>query len=995
MVTPPVLRNPALRRVASAVLASLAFMVAISDTALAVSVLVARPQADHLEVQVDFTNPGYTPYAPSGQVLVSRSIDATSGDVIGLSDGDRFGEEVAGIGDVNGDGVLDIAVGARFLDDGGMDHGGVWVLFMRADGTTIDATLISDSEGGLRTRLDDDDYFGAAIAPLGDIDGDGIDDIAVGASRDDTAGLDAGAIHVLTLNSDGTVKTEKTITQGLNGFAGPLAPGDFFGSDIANIGDVDGDGIDDIAVGATGDDTAAAEAGAVWLLMLNPSGGVKSAQRITTGSAGFPAALAAADGWGVAVTGLGDIDDDGTPDIAMGTPKSGIGGAMSGAVYILRLNNDGTVKGTSTISGIGDGLSLSGDGFALGLAGVGDTNNDGVQDLAIGVAEYDGAGYDRGKVLIVRLTQVGGLIDTITVSDASAGFDSTFQNDEQFGRSISNLGDFDGNGVVDLAVGTWGVDRGGTNRGAAWIVTLAQAPPGDADGDGVYDSVEDRNADHNYTNDDSDGDGTPDYLDIDDDGDGVSTTYENPPAGDSDGDGTPDYLDTDDDGDGIPTDSENPDPDVDGNPVDAWDLDGDGAPDYLDPDPNDGPLADADGDSIQNGDEEASDTDGDGADNWLDPDDDGDGIDTIHEDPGSDLDSDGDGIPNYLDTDDDGDGIDTISEGPDLDGDGNPIDAADLDGDGIPDYLDLIDDRVPTTSTTTTTTPSTTTTTTPTGLPRDETTTTTSTTSTSTTVPTPQTTTTTTRVLRPPTLTAHDDIISTVRDVEVIISILDNDIAEAEIDLGSIELSDVDTGSLTLNADGTVTFTPEAGFTGSVEFEYTLTDLEGNTSTAKVTIQVVPPQLSPEAQMLARVERPESTIIAKDPPSVGVLSILVGLLELTGDLNLPLRLLLSAGAWSGLVMIVFNRVRRRPKIGVVAGVSRGDVIDVVNRRGNRSGYALTSESDLLWVTGRKRVIGGVPHVEIETPAGRGYVPAAFIGDSLELHSLVLSQLTGR
>jgi len=87
----------------------------------------------------------------------------------------------------------------------------------------------------------------------------------------------------------------------------------------------------------------------------------------------------------------------------------------------------------------------------------------------------------------------------------------------------------------------------------------------------------------------TDGEGEPDYRDMDDDGDGLDTAEENydgdddPTDEDTDGDGIPDYLDPDDDGDGLDTVDENPDPNGDGNPDDAIDTDGDGTPDYLDP----------------------------------------------------------------------------------------------------------------------------------------------------------------------------------------------------------------------------------------------------------------------------------------------------------------------------------------------------------------------------------------------------------------------------
>ncbi|MEP1033150.1 gliding motility-associated C-terminal domain-containing protein [Ekhidna sp.] len=219
---------------------------------------------------------------------------------------------------------------------------------------------------------------------------------------------------------------------------------------------------------------------------------------------------------------------------------------------------------------------------------------------------------------------------------------------------------------------------------------------GDADGDGVPDSVEDVDGDGDPTNDDSDGDGTPDYLDGDDDGDGVDTTDEDvdgdgdPSNDDTDGDGTPDYLDDDDDGDGIGTADE--DLDADGDSTND-DTDGDGTPDYLDEDDDGDGLNTEEEDVDGDGDPTNDDSDGDGDPDYLDEDDDGDGILTEDEDTDGDGDPtnddcDGDTEPNYLDTDScdtDGDGI--LDNDEDTDGDGDPYND-DCDGDTIPNFLD-------------------------------------------------------------------------------------------------------------------------------------------------------------------------------------------------------------------------------------------------------------------------------------------------------------------
>ena len=185
---------------------------------------------------------------------------------------------------------------------------------------------------------------------------------------------------------------------------------------------------------------------------------------------------------------------------------------------------------------------------------------------------------------------------------------------------------------------------------------------------------------------------SPNYLDTDDDGDGILTQNEDvdqngdPADDDTDGNGIPNYLDNDDDGDGIPSNGRYQCQ----NDVNDDDTDGDGTPNYLDNDDDGDTVATIDEDINENGNNDDDDTDGDGIPNYLDDDDDNDGIVTADEDVNqngdpADDDTDGDGSPNYLDNDDDGDGIATGEE--DFDQDGN-LTNDDCDDDGLEDYLD-------------------------------------------------------------------------------------------------------------------------------------------------------------------------------------------------------------------------------------------------------------------------------------------------------------------
>ena len=319
--------------------------------------------------------------------------------------------------------------------------------------------------------LDSKGQFGYSATSLGDIDADGVTDLAVGAWLDNTGGTDRGAVYVLTMNSNGTVKGHTKIAHNLNG--GPaLGDSDQFGNSVASLGDLDGDGISDLAVGASDDDTGGNGRGAVHVLFMNSNGTVRSFTKIATSVSGGPV-LADLDAFGSSVAGLGDLDGDGVPDLLVGAVGDDTGGSIRGAVHVLLLNTDGTVKGKTKIaSGTSGGPTLNnGDTFGRSVSVVGDVNGDGVVDVAVGADKDDTGGTHRGAVHILFMNADGTVSSSTKIASQLNGGPALSDSDF-FGRSIAAVGDLDGNGVPDLAIGAIGDDTGGLSRGSVYMLYL-------------------------------------------------------------------------------------------------------------------------------------------------------------------------------------------------------------------------------------------------------------------------------------------------------------------------------------------------------------------------------------------------------------------------------------------------------------------------------------------------------------------------------------------
>jgi len=419
-----------------------------------------------------------------------RVISKTSGNLYSfttLADYERFGGAMAPLGDFDGDGVVDIVVGAPADDDGGTDAGSVYLLYLQTNGNVKDAQKISMLYGNFSAfySLIAYDNFGFAIANMGDVDGNGVVDLAVGAYGDDNGGDNAGAVYVLTLDTTVNVKNAQKISAQY-GYISPfyvIEVDDRFGWAVSAPGDVNDDGTLDLVVGALGDEDGGSNCGAVYMLLLQSDGAVKNAQKYSNFFGNIKSFFTLGSNYfGFSVAALDDLDSNGVVDLVVGAIDDHDGGNYVGAVYILFLESSFTVKDTQKISMLEGNLNslftfdvFTNFGSAVGV--MGDLNGDGVKDIAVGAYKADDGGTEAGEVFILFLETDGTVKGGQKLSELYGNFGNFYNlaDGALFGSSLTAVGDLDGDGITHLAVGAYHAPDGGTQVGAVFIIKLAEA----------------------------------------------------------------------------------------------------------------------------------------------------------------------------------------------------------------------------------------------------------------------------------------------------------------------------------------------------------------------------------------------------------------------------------------------------------------------------------------------------------------------------------------
>ncbi|PLX38238.1 MAG: hypothetical protein C0606_08460 [Hyphomicrobiales bacterium] len=416
--------------------------------------------------------------------LSLSSLDGTNGfQINGEAAEDYSGYSVSSAGDINGDGFDDVIIGAFRADPNGSESGASYVVFGKATGysASIELSNLDGTDGFQINGEAVGDRSGWSVSNACDVNGDGYDDLIIGAYFADPNGNTSGASYVVFGKATGySASIELSNLDGTDGFQiNGEAASDLNGDSVSSAGDINGDGFDDLIVGAFGADPNGDASGASYVVFGKASGFAANLELSSLdGANGFQInGETVDDNSGHSVSSAGDINGDGFDDLIVGAPYADPNGVASGASYVVFGKASGFAANLelSSLDGT-NGFQINGgaadDRSGWSVSSAGDINGDGFDDLILG-ADFADPNGDLSGASYVVFGQASGFAASLELSslDGTNGFQINGEaTGDQSGHSVSSAGDVDGDGYDDLIIGSFGADPNGDLSGASYVV---------------------------------------------------------------------------------------------------------------------------------------------------------------------------------------------------------------------------------------------------------------------------------------------------------------------------------------------------------------------------------------------------------------------------------------------------------------------------------------------------------------------------------------------